>query len=56
MSTSHITTLVDGEIAYRRDAIAADFRRVGGRDRHARRQADGRRWHLHRTVSGRVED
>ncbi|HJQ02671.1 MAG TPA: hypothetical protein VJ851_13810 [Jatrophihabitans sp.] len=37
---------VEGDAAYRRDRIAEDFRRIGGRERGVVRR--GSRWHLRR--------
>ncbi len=40
--------LAEGEATYRRDQIAEDFRKVGGRHRGAGRNSSGYRWRLHR--------
>ena len=45
---------IEGDAAYRRDRVAEDFRRVGGRQRGVVRRSSGHRWHLrrdHRTDS-----
>lgn len=45
---------IEGDAAYRRDRVAEDFRRAGGRERGVERHSSGHRWHLrrvHRTDS-----
>jgi hypothetical protein len=39
---------VEDDVAYHRDRVADDFRRVGGRERGVTRRNSGHRWHLHR--------
>ncbi len=39
---------VEDDVAYHRDRVAEDFRRVGGRERGVARRSSGHRWHLHR--------
>jgi hypothetical protein len=39
---------IDSEATYRREQLAEDFRRAGGRERGVIRPRGGRRWHLHR--------
>ncbi|MBV9592960.1 MAG: hypothetical protein JO147_04080 [Actinobacteria bacterium] len=46
----YATSLYDGEIAYRRDRVAEEFRRAGGRERGAGRRTHDRRWRLGRDV------
>jgi hypothetical protein len=39
---------IEGDAAYRRDRIAEEFRRAGGRERGVIRRSGGHRWHLRR--------
>jgi hypothetical protein len=42
----HPSTAFEAELAYRRERIAADFERTGGRPRRSRTGgSDRRRWH-----------